>query len=75
MPEGSALASGSVRLQVQVDLEGRLAYPTYVGGPRQLVQPAIQALRDWNVEPARMNGVPVSTPLVVQVRFRQREGL
>jgi hypothetical protein len=39
------------------------------------VQPAIQALRDWNVEPARMNGVPVSTPLVVQVRFRQREGL
>ena len=74
IPEGSSLAAGSIRLQAQVDVEGRLQYPTYVGGPRELLQPAIQALRDWSVEPARMNNAPVSTPIVVQVRFRPREG-
>lgn len=73
IPDGLTVKSGSVRLQAQVDLDGRLQYPTYVGGPRELLQPAIQALKDWSAEPARINNVPISTPVAVQVRFRTRE--
>lgn len=73
IPEGSTMPAGSVRLQAQVDLEGKLHYPTYVGGPREWLQPAIQALRDWIAEPARINNAPMSTPVAVQVRFRARE--
>jgi hypothetical protein len=73
MPEGLTLTFGSVRLQAQVDPDGRLQYPTYVGGPRELLQPAVQALRDWTVEPVRINNVPISTPVAIQVRFRARE--
>ena len=73
MPEGLTLTSGAIRLQAQIDLDGRLLYPTYVGGPRELLQAAIQALRDWSVEPVRINNTPISTPVTVQVRFRARE--
>lgn len=75
IPEGSTMTSGAIRLQAQVDLEGKLQYPTYVGGPRELLQPAIQALRDWTVDPARINNAAMSTPVTVQVRFRPREGI
>jgi len=73
MPEGSTQPPGSIRLQAQVDLDGQLHYPTYVGGPRELLQPAIQALREWTAEPARINNAPISAPVAVQVRFRPRE--
>jgi hypothetical protein len=74
MPEGSKVTDGSVRLQAQVDLDGRLQYPTYVGGPRELLGPAIQAIREWTVDPVRINTAPMSTPVTLQVRFRARDG-
>jgi hypothetical protein len=74
LPEGSTRTAASIRLQAQIDLEGHLQYPTYVGGPRELLDPAIQAIREWTVDPARINNAPMSTPVVAEVRFRAREG-
>ena len=73
MPEGSTQPPGSIRLQAQVDLEGRLHYPTYVGGPRDLLRSAVKAVQDWTAEPARINNAPISVPITVQIRFRPRE--
>jgi hypothetical protein len=75
LPEGATATDASVRLQAQVDLEGRLQYPTYVGGPRELLDPALQAIREWTVDPVRINNAPMSTPVALQVRFRPREGV
>jgi hypothetical protein len=75
MPEGAKETTGSVRLQAQVDLEGRLRHPTYVGGPRALVDAATQAIREWTVDPVRINNAPMSTPVALQVKFRAREGI
>ena len=69
--DGQSAAEGTVRLQAQVDLDGRLHYPTYVGGPRELVQAAIQVVRTWTVEPVRVNGAALSTPIVLQVKFQK----
>jgi hypothetical protein len=72
LPEGASAATGTIRLQAQVDLDGGLQHVTYVGGPRALLPAAIQAVRKWTVEPIRINNAPVSTPVVLQVRFLPR---
>ena len=68
LPDGIT-SPGSVRLQAQVDLDGALTHVTYVGGPRALVDAAAQAVRAWTVEPARINNAPISTPVMLQVKF------
>ena len=72
LPAAMTAAAGTVRLQAQVDLDGHLHYPTYMGGPRELIEAAIQAVRTWTVDPVRVNGAPLSTPIVLQVRFRRQ---
>jgi hypothetical protein len=74
LPAGARATTGSIRLQAQVDLDGGLKYGTYVGGPRELLEAAIQAVRGWTVDPVRINGAPISTPVVLQVRFQPRSG-
>ena len=72
LPEGLSVTRDTIRLQAQVDLDGALRYITYVGGPRDLLQAGIQAVRTWTVDPVRINDAPVSTPIVLQVRFLPR---
>jgi hypothetical protein len=73
MPDGVTAKSASVRLQAQVDLDGGLKYVTYVGGARELLAAATEAVRGWTFEPARINNAPISTPVAVQVTFAGRE--
>jgi hypothetical protein len=72
LPEGVTVTRDTVRLQAQVDLDGALRYITYVGGPRELLQAATHAVRGWTVEPVRINDAPISTPIVLQVKFLPR---
>jgi hypothetical protein len=72
LPEGVNVTSRSIRVQAQVDLDGALQHVTYVGGPRDLLKHAIQAIRTWTVDPARINNAPISTPVVLQVTFLPR---
>ena len=69
LPAG-ATADGPVRLQALVDLDGTLQRATYIGGPASLGPAAIDAAGRWRSEPARVNGAPVATGVVVQVRFK-----
>lgn len=72
MPDGVSASTGTVRLQAQVDLDGKLRHVTYVGGPRDLLRAAIEAVRNWTMDPVRINRAPISTPVSLQVRFSPR---
>ena len=70
LPAGMPPTDTPVRLQALVDLDGTLQRATYIGGPTTLSQAAIDAAGRWRSEPPRVNGAPVATGVVVQVRFK-----
>jgi hypothetical protein len=70
LPAGAAPADGPVRLQALVDLDGTLQRATFIGGPASLSPAAIDATGRWRSEPARVNGAPVATGVIVTVKFK-----
>jgi hypothetical protein len=70
LPEGANPAEKRLLLQVLIDLDGKLQRVTYVGGPTHLQQAAIDAARTWRAEPARINGSPVPTATLLEMRFK-----
>jgi hypothetical protein len=70
LPAG-ATPDAAVRLQALVDLDGTLQRATYLGGPASLSQAAIDAAGRWRSEPPRVNGAPIATGVVVQVKFKE----
>ena len=68
-PQKNVTGPTTVFLQAIVDLEGRLQDPVYIGGPTELEAAARETIRRWRAEPARFNGTPVATGVVLQVRF------
>lgn len=68
LPEGFTGAD-TVFLQALVDFEGRFRDPVYIGGPEELVTAARDAVHKWRAEPARINGAPIATGALLQVRF------
>ena len=69
LPPGQPPTDRPIWLQALVDTEGRTQRVVYVGGPTALKQAAIEAVRAWEAEPARVNGAPVVTPVLLQVKF------
>ena len=61
-----------VRLQALIDFDGTARRVVYMGGPAGLTQAAIEGVRGWTAEPARINGAPVITPVTLQVKFERR---
>ena len=72
LPDG-AEPGPPMLLQVVVDTDGQIQMPEYIGGAPQLVETAKQSLSRWRVEPARANGAPVATGVLLQVRFAPRK--
>ena len=70
LPEGANPSEKRLLLQVLIDLDGKLQRATYVGGPTRLQQAAIDAVKSWRAEPAKVNGAPVPTVTLVEVRFK-----
>ena len=70
LPKDANPAENRVLLQVLIDLDGRLQRVTYVGGPTQLQQAAIEAAKTWRAQPARINGAGVPMATLLEVRFR-----
>lgn len=68
LPSG-AKGPGTVFLQAVVDFEGQFQEPVYIGGPSELVSAAREAVSKWRAEPARINGAPLATGVLLQVRF------
>ena len=69
-PSGTVPMAMPLRLQVLVDFDGMLQHPVYVGGPRNLSDAAMEAIRRWRFEPQRINGAPIAGAAIVQVRFK-----
>lgn len=66
---------GRVLLLVQLDAEGRVldAQLRLSSGSPLLDQAALDAVRRWRFSPARSRGVPVTSHLLVPVRFSLRD--
>jgi hypothetical protein len=69
LPSAHAPVDEPVLLQALVDMDGKVQHPIYIGGPEDLATIAIEAVRDWKAEPARMNGAPIVMPAMIPVRF------
>jgi hypothetical protein len=70
LPAGVPPTDRPVRVQAVLDLDGAVRQPVYAGGPAQLADAAIAAVRQWTAEPVRLNGAPVPAAVVLSVRFR-----
>lgn len=70
IPAGvDAAPNSAVNLRVAVGLDNRLRYPAYLSGPPQLMEAAIAAVKDWQIEPPLMNGVPTILMISLGVTF------
>jgi hypothetical protein len=72
LPAGQTSADRPVHLQAMIDLDGTVQQVVYIGGPPALASAAIEAVRGWTAEPAKLNGSPIVTPAMFQVRFTPR---
>jgi general secretion pathway protein A len=61
---------GVVVIDALVDATGKVADMTVISGPPSLVQAAMDALRTWKYEPARLNGQPIAIHMQVSINFR-----
>ena len=60
---------GIVVIDALVDETGKVADMKVVSGPTALTQAAMDALRTWKYEPARLNGQPIAAHTEVNINF------
>lgn len=72
LPEGTD-AGPPMLLQVIVDTDGKIQLPAYIGGAPALVEIAKESLSRWRVEPARANGSPIASGVLLQVHFSPKK--
>lgn len=68
----SARVEGTVIIQATIDESGRVVDATVLRSVPLLDQAALDAVRQWQYTPTRLNGVPVSVVMTVTVRFQLR---
>lgn len=68
-PAGDAAIGRWIAVQAIVDSAGRFREATALGGPPDLSRAAVEALAGWRVEPARVNGAAMASPVVLQITF------
>lgn len=61
---------GDVTIQAEIDAIGKVANMKVLSGPALLCEAALDALRQWKYEPAKLNGQPVAGQLTVTLKFR-----
>jgi len=66
----SSRVSGNVILDALIDATGNVTELKAISGPAMLRQAAMDAVKHWKYEPARLNGRPVALHLAVTVKFR-----
>jgi TonB family protein len=65
----SSHTSGDVTVDALIDVNGTVTDLKAVSGPPILRQAAIEAVRQWKYDPARLDGRPVAIHLTITVRF------
>jgi len=61
---------GDVVIQAEISATGSVGLLKVVSGPALLQQAAMEALRKWKYEPARLNDQPIALQVLVTIRFR-----
>jgi len=62
--------SGTVRVEAIVRTDGRLRNVRGVAGPPLLLEPTVNAVKEWRYQPAMLDGSPVEEPVTIEVVFR-----
>ena len=66
----SSRLSGDVVVDALIDAAGKVTTVKVISGPVLLQQAAMDTVRRWEYEPARLDGQPVAMHLSVTVKFR-----
>jgi TonB family protein len=61
--------TGDVRIEAEVDKQGHIGAMKIILGPKQFRQVAMDALRQYEYEPARQGGKPVASKVTVTIKF------
>jgi len=65
----SSHTGGNVTVDALIDANGNVTDLKAVSGPPILQQAALDAVRQWKYDPARLDGRPVAIHLTLTVRF------
>jgi TonB family protein len=68
----STHVSGDVVMDAVIDAAGNVKSVRVISGPPLLQRAAVDALRQWKYEPARLDGQPIAVHLTVTLNFRLR---
>jgi len=60
---------GTVRLHAIISADGRVTELNFVSGPAQLMQAALDAVKQWRFSPTTLNNTPVQVECVFDVKF------
>lgn len=60
---------GKVRLQALVGTDGKIKELEVVSGPEELIQAALDAVRQWRYQPTLLNGIPVEVSTTIDVIY------
>ena len=60
---------GTVVLQATVGKDGRVQSVHALRGPPMLVQPAVDAVKQWRYKPFSLNGEPTNAEIQINVKF------
>ena len=66
----STRVSGDVVVDALIDANGKVTTVKVISGPVLLQQAAIETVRQWKYEPARLDGRAVAMHVTVTVKFR-----
>ncbi len=66
----AAHVQGDVLIDALIDSTGKVTATKVINGSPLLQQAAVDSLRFWKYEPARLNGEPISIHIKVNVNFR-----
>jgi protein TonB len=69
MLAAKARVTGRVVLEATLTAEGTVEEIHVISGHLLLIQPAIDAVKQWQYEPTTLNGVPIPVILTVKVNF------
>jgi len=64
-----ARVGGSVLIEATIEADGKVRHPRVLRSVAVLDQAALDAVRQWEYEPTRLNGVAVSVTMVIIVAF------
>ena len=60
---------GTVVLHAIIDYDGNMRSLGLVSGPRELVEAAVDSVKNWRYKPYMLNGQPVQVDTLIPVRF------